>query len=239
MQPFDLSIVVPCYNEEKNIPLILDAFNKLLQINNSVEVILVNNGSTDNSKLVFQNLLANTVSNNIKVIHIDKNKGYGNGILIGLEAATANVLSWTHADMQTNPLDVLKAFDLYKISKNENLLVKGIRQKRNWVDTFFTWGMEKYTNIILQTSLQDINAQPKLFSKAFYNKIKTAAPFDFSLDLYFLLHATKIGSIKSFGVFFTKRMHGEAKGGGTLKGKWKLVKRTLAYIHQLKKTIHK
>lgn len=43
-----LSIVVPCYNEADNIPLILERFNEVIN-NNEVEVVLVNNGSTDNS----------------------------------------------------------------------------------------------------------------------------------------------------------------------------------------------
>ena len=41
-----LSIIVPCYNEEKNIPLILEKFNNVIK-NEEIEVILVNNGSTD------------------------------------------------------------------------------------------------------------------------------------------------------------------------------------------------
>ncbi len=238
MQPFDLSIIVPCYNEEKNITLIVAAFDQLLKINNRVEVILVNNGSTDNSKEILQNINFEAFKNNYKIVDIKINEGYGNGILKGLENASAEVLSWTHADLQTNPLDVLKAFDLYKIAKDKNVLVKGKRIKRNWLDAFFTWSMEKYTNIVLQTSLHDINAQPKLFSKSFYCKIKENAPLDFTLDLYFLYKASIIGSIKSFDVLFEKRINGEAKGGGTLKGKWKLIKRTLVYIHQLKKSIN-
>ena len=51
-----LSIVVPCYNEEKNIPLILDKFNQVIH-RDDVEVLLVNNGSTDNSKDVMNELV--------------------------------------------------------------------------------------------------------------------------------------------------------------------------------------
>jgi hypothetical protein len=97
--------------------------------------------------------------------------------------------------------------------------------------------MQVYTNYILGISLNDINAQPKLFSREFYDKIKNNAPLDFSLDLYFLYQAKKIGTIKTIDVLFLKRKFGEAKGGGTLKGKWKLIKRTMAYIQDLKKQL--
>ena len=51
-----LSIIVPCYNEEKNIPLILEKFNSVIK-NEEIEVILVNNGSTDNSVKILKELL--------------------------------------------------------------------------------------------------------------------------------------------------------------------------------------
>ena len=51
-----LSIVVPCYNEEKNIPLVLEKFQSVIK-RDDVEVILVNNGSKDNSQLVLNELI--------------------------------------------------------------------------------------------------------------------------------------------------------------------------------------
>jgi hypothetical protein len=66
------------------------------------------------------------------------------------------------------------------------------------------------------------------------------APFDFSFDLYilFVANRNKI-SIESFPVFFSNREFGEAKGGGTLKGKMKLIMRTLRYIIELRNDIVK
>ena len=51
-----LSIVVPCYNDEQNIPLILNRFGEIIKREN-IEVILVDNGSTDDSALVLAELL--------------------------------------------------------------------------------------------------------------------------------------------------------------------------------------
>ena len=49
-----LSIVIPCYNEEKNIFLILEKFSKII-LRNDIEVLFVNNGSTDNSEKFLKN----------------------------------------------------------------------------------------------------------------------------------------------------------------------------------------
>ena len=102
--------------------------------------------------------------NFLKTIHIKKNIGYGNGILAGLKKSKGIYLSWTHADLQTDPGDIIGAFDLYINTINyQNYFLKGKRIGRNKVDTFFTWGMSILSSLILKVKLFDINAQPKMF----------------------------------------------------------------------------
>jgi len=78
-----------------------------------------------------------------------------------------------------------------------------------------------------------------LFSKAFFDTIEEQAPMDFSLDLYLLYRAKKIGKIESFPVFFAKRVAGEAKGGSgsSFKTRYKLIKRILKYTFDLRKKV--
>lgn len=231
-----LSIIVPCYNEEKNIPLIISEFKKIIiSSDEEIEVILVNNGSTDNSKKVFKKAIPEK-GGKIFVHNLVNNVGYGHGILSGLKLAKGDVLSWTHADLQTDPNDVLKALKEYRKINNENIVFKGKRKSRNFLDTFFTWGMQVYCTNILNKSFNDINAQPKLFSRDFYNKNFQNAPEDFSLDLFLLYRAKQINTID---VYFKPRVHGKAKGGGTIYGKLKLINRTFIYINKLKKEIDK
>jgi glycosyltransferase involved in cell wall biosynthesis len=234
-----LSIVIPFYNEEKSIPVLLPSLQEMVLENPFIEIILVNNGSTDNSVAVFAEYLTGSEKSSFIPVHIPVNKGYGYGILAGLEKATAPVLSWTHADLQTNPKDVLRAYALYLATKNDTLLVKGKRRNRNPIDHFFTWGMQVYCYFKLGVSLKDINAQPKLFSRVFFEQIYTNAPHDFSLDLYFMVMAKKLGTIRVIDVFFTKRLYGTSKGGGTWKGKWNLIRRTVQYVDYLSATIKK
>jgi glycosyltransferase involved in cell wall biosynthesis len=228
----ELSVVVPCYNEEQNISYIVEAFTAITAAHPYLEVILVNNGSTDNSQAVFERHIV--PGGPIGVAHVPVNKGYGYGILAGLALAKAPVLAWTHADLQTDPADVIKAFELYRQHNNPQMLVKGRRTKRRFTEAFFTAGMQFITNAALHTRLSDINAQPKLFSRSFYERIVTNAPHDFSLDLYFLYWAKRNGRIASFPVVFKPRLHGEAKGGGSFKTRMKLMKRTFKYIFTLR-----
>lgn len=232
-----LSIIIPCYNEAGNIPAIYEKAKTITTAHPQVEVILVNNGSTDNSLILLEGFIEKYKIENIKICNVPINKGYGYGIKSGLDLATTPLLCWTHADQQTDVEDCIKALTLYQKINNETTVIKGNRINRNALDAFFTWGMQVYTNWKLKTSLHDINAQPKLFSQNFWNKIKDQAPDDFSLDIYLLYQAKKMGNIQTIDVQFLKRIHGEAKGGGSLKGKWKLIKRTFAYINQLANNI--
>ncbi len=233
-----LSIVIPCYNEAENIHLIINRLNEILLVRHDVEVILVNNGSTDDSKDILDAEIANHNSQLFKVVNIEENQGYGYGILEGLKACKGDLLSWTHADMQTDPEDVLKAFDLYKQQGREDILVKGKRKNRRLLERFFTWGMQIIVGFVLKEKLDDINAQPKLFSRDFYEKqILNKAPNDFSLDLFLLYQAKKNRyDILEIPVYFFERKYGEAKGGGTWKTRIKLIKRTLDYIFDLQKS---
>jgi hypothetical protein len=117
-------------------------------------------------------------------------------------------------------------------------VVKGERKKRNIIDFFFTLIMGIYSSILLKKWMYDINAQPKIFHRSFLEEFENP-PLDFSLDLY-LIHFFKSKNIKvkTFPVIFKNREYGEAKGGGSFKGKIKLIIRTLNYIHKLNKNLN-
>lgn len=233
-----LSVVIPCYNEAGNIPLIFIRLRETLGERNDIEIILVNNGSQDTSSAVFVQEMAKGDAR-FRVVSVPVNQGYGYGIIQGLEAARGDVLAWTHADMQTDPKDVLIAFDLYRSLLPGKYIVKGKRRNRRLLETIFTFGMQVVASVALNVVLDDVNAQPKLFSDMFYKShIRDGAPKDFSLDLYLLYQARKNGfEVITIPVVFAKRQHGEAKGGGSWKTRIKLIRRTFSYIFQLRRDL--
>lgn len=230
----DLSIVVPCYNEEKNIPALVAAFLEAIG-NESVEVIMVNNGSTDNSAVVLSNMKAQ--HSFITIVNIDVNEGYGHGIMTGLRMAKADVLGWTHADLQTDPKDVIKAYSLFqKQSDKENCYVKGDRKGRALFDQFFTVGMSLFESLYLKTRLWDINAQPNIFHRSFFELWEKKSPKDFSLDLYVLYQAKVLNfNVIRFDVVFPERIHGTSSWNTSFSGKWTFITRTFNFSIELKK----
>jgi glycosyltransferase involved in cell wall biosynthesis len=231
-----LSIIVPCYNEEKNILPILEKFNNVIH-REDVEVVLVNNGSTDNSKNIFDKHIVDYKF--AKLVNVDINKGYGFGITSGLKEASGEFIGYTHADMQTDPADVLKALEIMELqNKSKDCYVKGDRKGRPLFDQLFTMGMSAFETMYLGKSLWDINAQPNIFHRSFFDSIKDSCPKDFSLDLYFLYTAQKLGlNVVRFSVLFPERIHGKSSWNTGLTSKWKFIKRTISFSIKLKKEL--
>ena len=225
------SLIIPCYNEAANLPSLLERCKELVTTP-GIEVILVDNGSTDDTRAILLDLLPSYPG--CRSVRLEKNQGYGFGVLSGLAAATSTILGWTHADMQTDPKDTLCGLGLFA-EHGEHIFVKGRRRGRQLADVAFTVGMSAFETLLLAQPLWDINAQPTMFSREFYDTWR-AAPYDFSLDLYAYYHARRLGlSVHRFPVRFRQRMHGESRWNVNWVGKRKFIRRTLDFSFELKR----
>ena len=230
-----LSLIIPCYNEAENLPLLLDRCSTL-SLGANIEVILVDNGSTDNSSEVLQKLLPNYA--HCRAVRVPVNKGYGFGILSGLKAAQGDVLAWTHADMQTDPKDVQRGLEFFQLHGN-HIYVKGQRIKRPLSDVIFTIGMSFFETYLLRTRLWDINAQPNMFSREFFESWHNP-PYDFSLDLYaYFIARNQDLPVFRFPVEFGERAHGVSHWNINWVAKIKFIRRTIAFSFELKKRLSK
>ena len=227
----DVSLIIPCFNEAKNLPILISRCKDLIE-KYPVEIILVDNGSTDNSSMLIAKYPF------IKLVKVKKNEGYGNGILEGLHNASGEILAWTHADLQTDPNDLMRGLELVLASTNpQKLFLKGRRYGRSFFDVIFTFGMSLFETLLLQKLMWDINAQPTIFHKSFFQTWQKP-PNDFSLDLYVYFMAKKSKLvIKRFPVKFSKGLHGTSDWNTSLLGKYKFIKRTLSYSFNLKRKL--
>jgi glycosyltransferase involved in cell wall biosynthesis len=228
------SIIVPCYNEEKNLNKLVEEFEKnLIQKEENIEVILVNNGSTDNSNKVMEELKCKY--NFIKIENVEVNQGYGYGILSGLRVANGDYLGWIHADLQFNPSEFLNGIEYLKQNNYpKDVFIKGLRINRPILDKLFTIGMSCYETLILKTKLWDINAQPTLMSKELFEKWLNP-PNDFSLDLYaYYIAKRENNKIYRYKVVQHEREEGKSSWNTGMKSRIKLIKRVLGYSKKLK-----
>ncbi len=164
-----LSIVLPAYNEEKNIGYVLNqVLDFALKEISDFEIIVVNDGSTDNTLNQIDTFKLNS-DVDIKVKTHPKNLGYGAALRSGFSLAEKKYVFFTDSDRQFDIKEITKLFTYI----NEYPIVAGFREKR--ADNFsrgvcgFLW--TKLTNIFLRNKAKDINCAFKLFRKEVLDSI--------------------------------------------------------------------
>lgn len=123
----DISVVIPLYNEDESLPELQAWIEKVMNENGfSYEIIFVNDGSTDKSWQVIENLQKK--SENIKGIKFRRNYGKSPALFCGFEKAQGEVVITMDADLQDSPDEIP---ELYRMIKEEGYdLVSGWKQKR-------------------------------------------------------------------------------------------------------------
>jgi len=209
---FNFSLVLPCYNEEKNIIFICNEFFNLPIKNYKAELILVNNGSTDKTKYEIKKAIKKNNSKNIsiKLVNLTKNEGYGGGIYEGLKKASGDYIGWSHADLQTPLIDFLKLYNLIKGKKN--ILGKGFRTNNRDFDGIISYFHESLASLVLGVKMREINAQPKIFNKELMKNFSNIPRKWTTLDTYILFNCLKKKvKIKTINVVFNTRRYGQSK----------------------------
>ncbi len=164
-EALDISIVIPLFNEEESLPELSEWIKKvMLQHNFSYEVIFVDDGSTDGSWNIIEQLcLKNTA---IKGIKFRRNYGKSAGLNVGFEAANGNVVFTMDADLQDSPDELPEMYNMIVNDKFD--LVSGWKKKRydplsKTIPTkLFNWATRKMSGI---NNLHDFNCGLKAYRK--------------------------------------------------------------------------
>ena len=228
--PF-LSVVLPCYNESQGIKNILERFARFAD-EHDFELILVDNGSTDDTPQVLASLLPSySFARCVRIAH---NRGYGDGVYTGLRVARGEVLAWSHADMQTDPGDVFRALDVFQNDREaQRLIVKGRRHGRRLGERVISRGMELVAMVLLRRWIPEINAQPKVFSRDVMEFVANP-PVDFNFDVYVLFRAIQNGwRIHQIDVVFPPRQYGQSNWSATWKSKIRTIYQSMVFMFRL------
>ena len=127
MSTLDLSIVIPLFNEDESLPELTDWIARVMDREGfSYEIIFVNDGSTDNSWQVIQELSAKHPQ--VKAISFRRNQGKSAGLNQGFKAASGQVVITMDADLQDSPEEIPELRKM--IVKDGYDLVSGWKQKR-------------------------------------------------------------------------------------------------------------
>ena len=168
-----LSIIIPCYNELNNLSPLIKTIEKVkLERKIKKEIILVDDGSTDGSR----DYIKNKITNRIKKLYHEKNKGKGAAVKTGIKHATGDMIIIQDADLELDPSE-------YNILIN-HMLDKGyevvygsrILKKDNPIPNplFFIGGriVTFVTNLLYFSKLTDEPTCYKLFRSDVIKNIK-------------------------------------------------------------------
>ena len=149
----NLSLIIPVYNEQENLPYLFEAINKVMNsLDQSWEVILVDDGSYDNSLPVLREYAEKDLSH-IRVISFRRNFGQTAAIAAGLDYAQGETVILLDADMQNDPADIPmmlakldEGYDLvsgWRINRKDNALT------RNFPSMIANWLISSVTGVHL------------------------------------------------------------------------------------------
>lgn len=205
----EVSIVVPAYNEAENLPyLCREIAEAMRNVTNSYEIIIVNDGSSDNTEKVVEDLFKED-SRHIIGIHFRSNFGKASALKAGFQQSQGNIIITMDADLQDDPKEIPRF--IAKI-KEDYGLVSGWKQNRK--DSFIKNNSSKFfnsvTSLFSKIKLHDFNCGFKAYQKEVAK----------SLDLYGQLHRyipVIVGNqgykIAEIPVHHRKRKFGKSKYG--------------------------
>ena len=141
-QPF-LSVVIPCYNEEENVPTLLTRVDAALQtLGKPFEVILIDDGSTDSTPKLLEEGMRKYPW--LRVLRMAKNIGQSAGFEAGFEAARGEVIATIDADLQNDPEEIPRLVPMLDEHKVD--MITGWRKDRQ--DTGFRRWQSRQANKI-------------------------------------------------------------------------------------------
>ncbi len=124
-EKIEISVVVPVYNEEGNLPLLIPKLKKVLQsLGSSWEMIFVDDGSVDGSPKILNESAAQVPS--LRVLRLKENRGLSTALVAGMREARGKKIVTLDSDLQNDPADIPKLLgylDRYDMAT-------GWRQKR-------------------------------------------------------------------------------------------------------------
>jgi len=205
-----LSLVIPFYNEEKNIEKVVGGLvNNLEKASMDYELILVDNGSVDGSPQILVEL-ARKKPDRIKVVHVSANQGYGWGIINGLKNANGEYVGYMGGDGQIKPEDAIRVFRQIERGSCDLAKAKRVSREDGLCRKIYSFVFNHLFWVIFRVASLDINGTPKIFHKHCL-EIFHLTTRDWFIDAEIMIKANYLGlKVREVPVEFLRREEGSS-----------------------------
>lgn len=206
----DISIVIPIYNEERNLKLLYEKLSKtLIDLNNDCEIIFVNDGSSDKSWFVINQLAQS--DKRVRGIDLKRNFGQTIALAAGFDHAKGEIIITMDADLQNDPQDIPKLIN--KLNEGHDV-VSGWRKNRQ--DPLIKRVPSKIANKIIPlvtgVKLHDFGCTLKAYRRGIIEGLKLYGEMHRFLPVYAHWAGAKITEVE---VKHYPRISGKTKYGLT------------------------
>lgn len=186
-----LSLIIPFYNEEENVRKVVIDLRRALRAKVNCELVLVDNGSSDRTGKILAQLASRY--ENIKVVTVKVNQGYGWGVLRGLSKARGSIIGYMDGDGQIPGMEALRCYrmlikdglDICKIAR-----VIRIEPLIRRLNTYF---YNLIFRLLFRLPYRDINGHPKLMRRKVYERLGLLSK-DWFIDAEVLLKGHSLGA---------------------------------------------
>lgn len=167
-----LSLILPAYNEEATIEIVVNqALEEIPKNFQSFEIIVVDDGSKDRTPEIADRLAASQPEL-VRVVHHRPNRGYGAALTSGFKAAQGDYLMFMDSDRQFNPAD-LKLLAPY-VGKAD--IIAGYRKKRTFYRFLIGYTFNTVVTILFGIHLRDIDCGFKIFRAEMLKPMELTSP---------------------------------------------------------------
>ena len=204
---YDLTIIVPVYDEEDNIERVEKELKKFLDIAvKKAKILFVNDGSKDKSQLLIEEICMR--NEDFYFISFSQNKGLSAAIKAGFDYADTELIGYIDADLQTSPDD----FNILLNELEDYALVTGVRSERkdSFVKNVSSTIANKIRRAFTHDGMDDTGCPLKIIRTDFAKKIPMFKGLHRFLPAMILLQN---GKIKQVPVRHFPRIAGQAKFG--------------------------
>ena len=204
-----ISVFFPCYNEQENVARTIEkALDVLGKLNTDFEVIIVDDGSTDETGRTADEVAKR--DGRVKVVHHKHNLGYGAALQSGFKTATKELVFYTDGDGQFDIdempplLALMEQYDIvscYRLNRRDSI----IRKINGWCWT-------RLVCLMFGMKIRDIDCAFKLYKRVIFDKIELSSTGAL-IDAEILARAARKGyRITQKGVHHYPRTAGEQSG---------------------------